>query len=178
MKIFFQFISESGIHITSRFGVAEFTFGLSFELRLCNLNRNDSRKAFANIVRRNLNILLILGEQFLCELGDHSGEACLKACNVRTTVMGVNVIHKAKEIFLIPFVVPHGNFKGISTCVHHQVDRGVKKRLAMFIHKTDKCRNATWKTERFRNGGTGVSFIRNGNFEPTHQEREFTEASR
>ena len=175
LEEFFELGAECGVHVACNFGVAELALGLAFELRLRNLDGDNGGEAFADIVACNLGFFLALGH-VLRELADDAGEGCLEARHVCTAVIGVHVVHKAKEVFLVAVIVPHGDFERVLAIGEHQVNGLVKERGAVFVHVANEFRDATGEAERITLLVFGIALVGQRQAKPAHEEGEFAEA--
>ncbi len=174
LEEFFQLGAEGRVHIACDFGVAELALGLSFELRLRNLDGDNGGETFADIVARNLGFFLALGH-VLRKLADNAGEGRLETRHVGAAVIGVYVVHKAEEVFLVAVVVPHGHFERVFPVGHHQVNRFLEQRCAVLVHVADEFGNTARETERVGDLVFGVAFVCQRQTESAHQEGEFAE---
>ncbi len=91
-------------------GIAEFPFGLPFELRVFQPYGNDSREPFADVVGRQ--VLVLLFEQTeLARVGvDRARERGFETGEVMPAFDGMDVICEAHDVLLERLRVLHGHF--------------------------------------------------------------------
>ena len=87
-------LREQGFHNTAHFTVAELGFGLSFELRLRYLDRDDCRQSLTHIVTRQVVGVIFDQSRFAGIVIDNPSERTLKAGFMRSAFVRVDIICK------------------------------------------------------------------------------------
>ena len=108
-KVFLKLFGNERIENSSHFAVTEFTLGLTLELRLCELNRNNCRKTFTYVLTREILFALFDDVVLSAVVVKDLGKRCLKANFVGTTLNGVDVVCKGEKCLVVAIVVLHSN---------------------------------------------------------------------
>ena len=107
-----ELLPHDGVDDTHHLIVAEFGLGLTFELRLRHLHRDDGRQAFAEVIGRNLHLqfLQLLQQAALLGIGvERTREARAEALEVGTAFNGVNIVDIRVQVLLVLIVVFQSN---------------------------------------------------------------------
>ena len=119
-QVAIQVIAHGRIDDAFDLAVAELGFGLAFELRLGDAQRNDGRQAFAEIVARRDQIF----EQpfFLAVVVQAAGQGRAEAGDVRAAFDGADVVDERADVLGVFGGVLHGDFQAYAFVLAGDVD--------------------------------------------------------
>ena len=93
-------------------GVSEFALGLSLELRLTELHRNNRRQALTNVLPREVDVLFLEHIPLTRKLVDQQGQRGAEPLLVRATFGGVDRVGEGVDGLGISAVPLHRNLCG------------------------------------------------------------------
>ena len=118
-----QFLVDQGLNIPLDLGVAQLGLGLSLELRLGDLDRDDTGQTLAQVIARDGDLLLL--EQIVGGgIAVHgTGQGRLEADQMGATLMGIDVVGKGEDLLIVGVVVLHGDLGLHAAFLTLEVDR-------------------------------------------------------
>ena len=90
----------------------QLAFGLSLELRLRQLDRDDRDQAFAHVVAREILLHILEQPHLLSGIVDGAGQRRTETGKMRAAIDGVDVVGEAKDAFRVTVVVLERNLHG------------------------------------------------------------------
>ena len=110
LEVFGQTFRYDGIHNTAHFAVAQLGLGLTFELRVTNLEADNRRQAFAHIITGEVAVLVLEDALLAGKVVGCARQRELEAGQMRAAFFGVDVVDEGVDILLIAVVILQGDF--------------------------------------------------------------------
>src|SRR5688572_4601569 len=143
LQILAELVVDDRLDDAFDLGVSELRLGLSFELRLRNLDADDAGQAFADVVAADARVLEILGEIALGRVVvDRPGERGAEAGQVRAALVRIDVVGEGEDQLGVA-VVPLQRDLGVDTILHAaHVDRLVVDVRLVLVQVLDERHDA------------------------------------
>ena len=109
LKVFLKLFGNERVENSSHFAVAELALGLTLELCLCQLNRNNRRKTLSHVLTREVLFALFDDVVLSAVVVKDLGQRGFKADFVGTALNGVDVICKGEQCLVVAIVILHSN---------------------------------------------------------------------
>jgi hypothetical protein len=143
LEILSQLVVDDRLDDAFDFGVPELRLGLSFELRLRDLDADDAGQTFADVVAADGGVLQVLREAALGRVVvDRAGERGAEAGQVRAAFVGVDVVGEREDQLGVA-VVPLQRDLGVDAVLHAaHVDRLVVDVRLVLVQVLDERHDA------------------------------------
>ena len=128
-EIYRERFANGGFYGANHFLVTEFGFGLTLELRLEHLHRDNSGEAFAEVIGVDFHLHLFEHLGIFGIFAKGSAQTAAESGEVSTTFVGVDVVDKREHIFVESGVVGHSHFHGNALLLGRDVYNVIDKRF-------------------------------------------------
>ena len=123
----------------SHAAVAEFSLGLTLELRLRELDGDDRGQTLSDVLAGEL-VRLFQNARLPAVVVDDLGDGCLESVKVRAALLGVDVVGKGKDGVRIRIVILHRHLDLAVHVVRVEIDHALEDGLLVAVealHKGD-----------------------------------------
>ena len=109
LKVIGQTVGNDLEHQRTHKRAAEFSLGLTLELRVGKLDGDDGRKALAHVITREIGFFLLKDALLACIVVDHTCKRGAESFKMHSSLGGVDIVGKAHDRLGIRRIPLQGN---------------------------------------------------------------------
>ena len=138
LEVVLQHLADGVVDGAAHLGVAELGLGLALELRLGHLDADDGREALAEVVAGDLHLGFLQQAAAVGIVLQRAGQTAAEAGQVRTTLVGIDIVYIAVQVLAVTRVVLHGNLDGDAFALALDIDGVGHQLLAVLVEVGDE----------------------------------------
>ena len=158
-EVSLQHIRNGLAHRRRNFRVAELGFGLALELRFRHLDADDGGQSLTEVIGADVEFELVQHAAGLCVLLQCQRQTTAETGEVRTALVGIDVVDVGEKVLRKGRVVRHRYFNGYSIALAADVNHFRNEGLSVRIEVADEILQTFRRIERLIEVPEVVAFL-------------------